>query len=515
MKVRRHIDKVLNAQTVEEVQKNRLRLMTTIESVRWLSLQACAFRGHDESLASNNRGNFLEMIRLMGRLNVDIDDVVLEKAPKNAKYTSPTIQKEILHILANKVRKKICEEVRDAKFCILVDEAKDASNKEQMAIVLRFVDIQGFVRERFFSIVHVLDTTSSTLKKEICDVLARYNLHIFNMRGQGYDGASNMRGAWNGLQALFLRDCPYTYYAIEIAHMVATGERKTGRGANQIDNLHRSGTTRWSSHFDSICSLIDMYGVTITVLESIVQEGSSNSIRGEAGGCLIQKSLDILNAMDLVSTTKALLQTLRDAGFDLLLANVQFFCTKYEIDIPHMNASYKKATELNSRFSDETVELLVLSSALEPKDNFKSFKVDAIYKLAEKFYPEDFNEQEMYYLRSQLEHYQIDVIHHESFQNMSTISELCRGLAETNKSQHYHLIDRLIRLVLTLLVSTATTERGFSAMKHVKTMLRNKMEEEFLADSMMIYIERELVEDIDSDSIIDEFYSTKHRRVQL
>jgi hypothetical protein len=150
MKVSRHIDKVLNAQTVEEVQKNRLRLTTTIESVRWLSLQACAFRGHDESSASNNRGNFLEMIRLMGRLNVDIDDVVLEKAPKNAKYTLPTIQKEILHILANKVRKKICEEVRDAKFCILVDETKDASNKEQMAIVLRFVDIQGFVRERFF-----------------------------------------------------------------------------------------------------------------------------------------------------------------------------------------------------------------------------------------------------------------------------------------------------------------------------------------------------------------------------
>jgi len=121
----------------------------------------------------------------------------------------------------------------------------------------------------------------------------------------------------------------------------------------------------------------------------------------------------------------------------------------------------------------------------------------------------------MYYLRSQLEQYQIDVIHHESFQNMSTISELCRGLAETNKSQHYHLIDRLIRLVLTLPVSTATTERTFSAMKHVKTVLRNKMEEEFLADSMMIYIERELVEDIDSDSIIDEFYSIKHRRVQL
>jgi hypothetical protein len=48
--------------------------------------------------------------------------------------------------------------------------------------------------------------------------------------------------------------------------------------------------------------------------------------------------------------------------------------------------------ELNSRFSDGTMELLVLSSTLEPKDNFKSFKAYAIYKLAEKFYLEDFNE---------------------------------------------------------------------------------------------------------------------------
>jgi hypothetical protein len=48
--------------------------------------------------------------------------------------------------------------------------------------------------------------------------------------------------------------------------------------------------------------------------------------------------------MDLVSTTKALLRTLRDARFDLLFTNVQSVCTKYEIDIPHMNASYKKAT---------------------------------------------------------------------------------------------------------------------------------------------------------------------------
>jgi hypothetical protein len=39
------------------------------------------------------------------------------------------------------------------------------------------------------------------------------------------------------------------------------------------------------------------------------------------------------------------------------------------------------------------------------------------------------------------------------------------------------------------------------------------MKDKFLADFMMIYIEREFAEDIDSDSIIDEFYSIKHRRI--
>jgi hypothetical protein len=42
--------------------------------------------------------------------------------------------------------------------------------------------------------VHVNDTTAATLKKNICAVLSRYNLQIENIRGQGYDGGSNMCG---------------------------------------------------------------------------------------------------------------------------------------------------------------------------------------------------------------------------------------------------------------------------------------------------------------------------------
>ena len=63
-----------------------------------------------------------------------------------------------------------------------------------MAIILRYVDGDGFVRERFFEVVSVKDTNALTLKKEICTVLNQYNLLVTNLWGQGYDGASNMRG---------------------------------------------------------------------------------------------------------------------------------------------------------------------------------------------------------------------------------------------------------------------------------------------------------------------------------
>lgn len=101
---------------------------------------------------------------------------------------------------------------------MIVDEARDESMKEQIAIVLRFVDKDGILRERFFGVVHVPDTTSRTLKNEIYCILSHHCLNIQNIRGQGYDGASNMRGGWNGFQALVLNDCPYAYYVHYFAH---------------------------------------------------------------------------------------------------------------------------------------------------------------------------------------------------------------------------------------------------------------------------------------------------------
>ncbi|KAH9781334.1 TTF-type domain-containing protein [Citrus sinensis] len=596
-----HIDRLINAQTSQQLLENRLRLKTSIIAVKWLAKQACAFRGHDESVNSRNRGNFIELIKHSAEYSKEIAQVVLENAPSYAKYTSSDIQKELLNILANKVRNKIHRELGDGKFCILVDEALDESDKEQMAIILRYVDCDGYIRERFFEVVNVMETTAVTLKKEICNVLARYDLLVENIRGQGYDGASNMRGAWNGLQALFLKDCPYAYYIhcfahqlqlalvaasndvpdvwlffstlgsivnvltssakrlselksvweVEIIDLIASGEVQTGTGANQIHTLQRPGATRWSSHFRSVSRLLDLFSVVRKVLGKLVECGPNNSIRGEAkGACesmisfkfvfilhllnkvlgmsdllcqaLQVKSQDILNAVHLVSTTKKLLQRLRDNGWETFIENVVLFCEKNEIDMPDMKARHMKGRgrscqqndyitvehyyhydifntvidfqlmELNNRFTEQTLELLTLSSALNPIDAFKSFKIEDICSLAERFYPEDFTKIELQALRRQLECFEIDIHSLQEFQNITSLSELCRRLVETRKSQIYFLLDRLIRLMLTL-----------------------PMENEFLSDCMVIYIEREIADNIDSDAIVDEFSFLKNRRTQL
>ncbi|KAK2651063.1 hypothetical protein Ddye_018552 [Dipteronia dyeriana] len=168
-------------------------------------------------------------------------------------------------------------------------------------------------------------------------------------------------------------------------------------------------------------------------------------------------------------------------------------------------------TELNNRFPEQTIELLTLSTTLSPIDVFKSFDVDDIFTLSNKFYSEDFSKNEIEDLRRQLSHYRLDVLGCPKFQNLASLSELCQCLAKTKRSENYTLIDKSIRLVLTLPVSTVTTERAFSAMKLVKTPLRKKMDDDFLTDCMVIYIEREIVDIIDLDSIIDEFDDVKPR----
>ena len=85
---------------------------------------------------------------------------------------------------------------------------------------LRYISKGGEVKERFLGLVHVVDTTSLTLKTAIESLLLEHSLPLSRVRGQGYDGASNMRDSINGLKTLIMRDSPSAYYVHCFAHQL-------------------------------------------------------------------------------------------------------------------------------------------------------------------------------------------------------------------------------------------------------------------------------------------------------
>jgi hypothetical protein len=198
------------------------------------------------------------------------------------------------------------------------------------------VNSKGIVVERFLSLVHVKETTADALKEALLAVLDRNKLSVSRIRGQGYDGASNMRGEFNGLQKKILDENPYAFYVHCFAHQLQlvvvsvanccssvhdffeyislivtntstsckrrdklienqrenilrrleAGEVSTGRGLNQETVLARPGDTRWGSHHVTLVRLSQMWDSVIKVLEIVHEDGR---VPNQAAG-LIQKN---------------------------------------------------------------------------------------------------------------------------------------------------------------------------------------------------------------------------------
>jgi len=99
--------------------------------------------------------------------------------------------------------------------------------------------------------------------------------------------------------------------------------------------------------------------------------------------------------------------------------------------------------------------------------------------------------------------------------NISTLVDLCQGFVQIGRHIIFNLVDRLIRLLVTLLVSTTTAERIFSIMKIVKTRLCNKIEDQYLANSLLVQVDGEIVEHYTYDDIISDFKDLRNRRADF
>ncbi|XP_050233431.2 uncharacterized protein LOC126681917 [Mercurialis annua] len=327
-----HIEVCFSKQSEQAKLDYRCRLNASIICLRYLMMQGLAFRGNDETENSLNQGNFIKLLKVIASCNEDINKVVLSNAPDNLKLTAPHIQKDIINAAAIEITNVIIEDIGNNFFSILVDECRDVSIKEQMGIVIRYVNKSGCIIERFLGLVHVNDTSAASLKKGIDSLFSTYGLSISSLRGQGYDGASNMRGEFNGLKSLILKENSQAYYIHCFAHQlqltlvavaknhvsvssffntvarlcndvsgsckrmdmlrekqlekilqgIENDEIMTGRGLNQQRSLKRPSDTRWSSHYGTLMNLIHLFSSITDVLEYIGENVKDDPQKAEA-----------------------------------------------------------------------------------------------------------------------------------------------------------------------------------------------------------------------------------------
>ncbi|XP_066320137.1 uncharacterized protein [Miscanthus floridulus] len=412
-------DKIVKVDN-EERRLYKIRLTYSLRCLRFLLQQGLAFRGHDESEESSNRGNFIELLKWLAANNEEVNKFVLKNAPD--------------------------------------------------------------------------DTTSSSLKEAIQSLLVSHGLTITQIRGQGYDGASNIKGEIKGLKTLIMKESPSAYYVHCFAH-----------------------------HSNCAHLMLDILGHT-----------------NELSECLQRKDQDILNAMSLVRLAKSKMQQMRSEGWVSFFQRVTIFCNKYGIQVPGMEHNYvpygrsarfaqdqtnddhfrrevyigvidKISQELDSRFDEVNMELLTCMATLNPADSFASFDANKVHRLA-KFYPNNFSISDLLRLDLQLETFIDDMRKDEMFKGLNNLVDLSVKLVEAKRDKVYHWVYLLIKLVLLLPVATASVERIFSAMTFIKNKLRNKMGDSLLDDCLVTFIERDMFLQLSEEEIINTFMAIRRRR---
>ena len=72
-----------------------------------------------------------------------------------------------------------------------------------------------------------------------------------------------------------------------------------------------------------------------------------------------------------------------------------------------------------------------------------------------------------------------------------------------------------LQILLKIDVSTESCERPFSKLNHILSYLRASRGQDRLSDLALLIIEKETLENINFDNVIDKFATVKSRRIDL
>ncbi|KAI8527135.1 hypothetical protein RHMOL_Rhmol12G0052200 [Rhododendron molle] len=288
------IDKSVQERVIKEREHWRGVLLREIALVEALAQNNLPFRGENEKIYQRNNGNFLCFIQMMGKFDLVMQEHLrrIEKGEIHNHYLSHKIQNELIQMLAAEVKSKIVTTIKAAKYySVILDCTPDVSHEEQMSLVVRCVDISTSpievrVSEFFLEFLKVDDTTGLGLFCALQEVLVSLQLDIGDLRGQGYDNGSNMKGKNKGVQTRVLEVNPRAFYTPCGCHSLnlvlcdmanSCSKAKTFFGVVQrLYMLFSSSIQRWAILKDN---LKDVKGLTLKTLSQTRWESRIESIK--------------------------------------------------------------------------------------------------------------------------------------------------------------------------------------------------------------------------------------------
>ena len=181
----------------------------------------------------------------------------------------------------------------------------------------------------------------------------------------------------------------------QVRKALGCGQLEPGTGLSQEQCLQRTGDTRWSSHYKTLKSLVNMFPTIVEVLKVVENDDRDWKNRDQASNLLVyfqsfdfvfylhlllttltatntlslalqRKDQDIVNAIGCVNSTRLHLHDLRRDGWDKLLDEVNEFCDLHEVDRVEMESTYidprqpRKNQELQTSITMQWIALMTL-----------------------------------------------------------------------------------------------------------------------------------------------------------